>query len=157
MSHPADPSYMQCCSCWDPRRYHFELPRCAGQAATTSNNQIKLAVTTSPDKGLWLINEGDEALAVASGEMCGFNVGAFTERLLSAAKSKQDAVPFIIEHDYSLMVMVEPAGKRLVSVSDLICELAGQGTTEVNVTDHDLVQTMQACCFMQFVCCMIQL
>ena len=123
--------------------------RCAGQAPTTSNSKVTLAVTTAPSRGLWLINEATEGIQMQSGEMAGFNTGNFAEKLLQTARTKQDALPFILDCDYHHMVLVEDAGKRLTTLAELVCELAGQGTTELNLTDHDLAQVVEArmsCC-----------
>ena len=78
------------------------------------------------------------------GETAGFNTESFTEKLLQTARTKQDALAFLLEHDYDHIIVVDASGKRLLNLAELVCELAGQWTTELNVTDHDLVQVVEA-------------
>ena len=119
-------------------------PRSAGQAPITSNQAVSLVVVKAPELGLWLLNSGDEAAQVRCGEMCGFNVGAFVERPLQKARVQETGLAFILENDWSYMVLVQDGQKKLVTFADLCCQLTNSdGCTEISLTDHDVTQVVE--------------
>ena len=113
--------------------------RCIGQARTTSNDKVSLFVAKGPEAGLWLTNETDEVVLVKAGELAGFNTGSYTEKALRVAKTMDQALPWMIEKDYDLVVLAGDSGKVPYSFADLACFMATQqGVTELSVTDHDV-------------------
>lgn len=59
-------------------------------------------------------------------------------------------IPFILESDTQLMVVVDPdQGHRVVKcLADTMCDLTGDhGITDLQLRDHDLVQQTTEACF----------
>ena len=113
--------------------------RCIGQARSTSNDKVSILVVKGPEAGLWLTNETDEIQLMKAGELAGFNTGSYAEKALRVAKAMDQALPWVLEKDYDLVVLAGESGKVPYSFADLACFMATQqGVTELSVTDHDV-------------------
>ena len=122
-----------------------ESVRSAGEAPASCNNAVKIVETLAPVHGLWLVNDSDQATRLAAGELCGFNVGSYKEMALQAAKNTEDGLPWLVAADYTLLVIVDQGSKRLSCLAEVAADLArSSGCTELSVTDHDVVQRVEA-------------
>lgn len=63
----------------------------------------------------------------------------------SARGNAASAIPYLINSDLQLVVLVQSGSKQAMSVADLVCHVTRTtGITSLNVMEHDMTQKNQA-------------
>ena len=119
--------------------------RLLATGATVLHSDLK--VVLQKDYTLWLVNMSDQPLSLGAGELFGFGLGSYVERVSSQARLAKDCLVFFLKADSDLIIYQEGAGseKKAVAVANCIFQQAqDHGCMDVSVIDHRLDPMLQA-------------
>lgn len=105
----------------------------------TSNNQVKVYVTQ--DFKVYLVNEGASPLALEPGEIFGFGLGGFGERLARTVIGANDCLGWLVRSDSQMLVTTKEdnGGKQAINLASLVASMAHEhGIMDVQISDHNM-------------------
>lgn len=118
--------------------------RLLATGATVLHSELK--VVLQKDFTLWLVNMSNQPLSLGPGELFGFGLGGYVERVSSQARLAKDALVFFLKADSELIVHQEEGSqKKPVALAELIFQQAqNHGLMDVSVVDHKLDPMVKA-------------
>lgn len=105
----------------------------------TSNNQVKVYVTQ--DFKVYLVNEGASPLALEPGEIFGFGLGGFGERLARTVIGANDCLGWLVRSDSQMLVTTKEdnGGKQAINLASLVASMAHEhGIMDVQISDRNM-------------------